>query len=330
MDMEIARAIILATPTAHDRPWSSLGRGPKPLVPVATKPVLLHTLEALRDAGILEVAVLTEPDTIPSYEAVVGDGSSWGMTIRYQDRVREVDVRGALCATSSLIEGEPVLVQRADTMLRGRLRDHIVAFARERLDVLALRLPAPAPAPLPPPGGGYLLSARAVATMLEDAAGAEPLADLERRGGRVAFREVDGCLACHGSEAALLEANRHALEGLQGEVAGSLEDCEIQGPVVAHHTAVLRDTLIRGPVIIGPRVQVIGSYVGPYTSIGARARVEGTEIEHSIVMEGARLLFVGSRLETSIIGRGASIRRRFDMPSAVRLSVGDGAEVALS
>jgi glucose-1-phosphate thymidylyltransferase len=329
MGMEIARAIILATPTTHDRPWSSLGRGPKPLVPVATKPVLLHTLEALREAGVLEVVVLTEPDTIPSYEAVVGDGASWGMAIRYEDRSGEVDVCSALRATNSLLDGEPVLVQRADTMLRGRLRDHIAAFARERLDALALRLRAPGPGPLPPPGGGYLLSARAVAMMLDEA-GHQPLADIERRGGRVAWREVDGCLACHGSEAALLEANRHALEGLRGEVAGSLEDCEIQGPVVAHRTAVLRDTLIRGPVIIGPRVQVIGSYVGPYTSIGARARLEGTEIEHSIVMEGARLLFVGSRLETSIIGRGASIRRRFDMPSALRLSVGDGAEVALS
>ncbi|MGI8873799.1 MAG: NTP transferase domain-containing protein [Egibacteraceae bacterium] len=329
MHMEIARAIILATPTAHDRPWSSLGRGPKPLVPVATKPVLLHTLEALREAGVLEVVVLTEPGTIPSYEAVVGDSASWGMAIRYEDRSGEVDVRGALRATNPLLDGEPVLVQRADTMLRGRLRDHIVAFARERLDVLALRLPAPGPGPLPPPGGGYLLSARAVAMMLEDA-GHQSQADIEARGGRVACRDVDGCLACHGSEAALLEANRHALEGLRGDVAGSLEGCEIQGPVVAHRTAVLRDTLIRGPVIIGPRVQVIGSYVGPYTSIGARARLEGTEIEHSIVMEGARLLFVGSRLETSIIGRGASIRRRFDMPSALRLSVGDGAEVALS
>jgi glucose-1-phosphate thymidylyltransferase len=47
-------------------------------------------------------------------------------------------------------------------------------------------------------------------------------------------------------------------------------------------------------------------------------------------MDDARLQFVGSRLETSIIGRGASIVRRFDMPSAVRMSIGDGALVALS
>jgi NDP-sugar pyrophosphorylase family protein len=40
--------------------------------------------------------------------------------------------------------------------------------------------------------------------------------------------------------------------------------------------------------------------------VGADVRIEGTEIEHSIVMDDAQLLFVGSRLETSIIGRGAS------------------------
>jgi glucose-1-phosphate thymidylyltransferase len=100
--------------------------------------------------------------------------------------------------------------------------------------------------------------------------------------------------------------------------------------VIVHPTATLRNTLVRGPAIIGPRSHLVDSYVGPYTSIGAGVSIEGTEIEHSIVMDDARLLFVGSRLETSIIGRGASIARRFDMPSAVRMTIGDGAQVALS
>jgi glucose-1-phosphate thymidylyltransferase len=129
----------------------------------------------------------------------------------------------------------------------------------------------------------------------------------------------------------LLEANRHALASLTTDVDGAmLEDSEIQGAVVIHPTATLQNTLVRGPAIIGPRSRLVDSYVGPYTSIGADVRIDGTEIEHSIVMDAAQLLFVGSRLETSIIGRGASIVRRFDVPSAVRMSIGDGAQVALS
>ena len=71
------------------------------------------------------------------------------------------------------------------------------------------------------------------------------------------------------------------------------------------------------------------AYIGPYSSIGAGVVIEGTEIEHSIVLPEAELRFVGTRLESSVIGRGARIVRGFDLPGAIRVSVGDGAEVIL-
>ncbi|HTE62169.1 MAG TPA: hypothetical protein VK631_17585, partial [Solirubrobacteraceae bacterium] len=38
--MEIAKALILAGRTAHDRPWPSVRSGPKHLVPVANRPIV--------------------------------------------------------------------------------------------------------------------------------------------------------------------------------------------------------------------------------------------------------------------------------------------------
>lgn len=332
IEMEIARAVILATPARDDLPWASVGSGPKPLMPVATKPILFHTLEALSSAGMLEATLLTEPQSSAVFRAAVGEGARWGMTILHTQCEPGSDVRCALELAAEFIGGEPVLVQRADAILRDRLREHVVNFARDDLDALALMLPRPpAPEPLPRLAGGYLLSARAVSLMLRDPAAPDPLARLRSHGSVVRVLDVEGCLACHGSEASLLEANRHALAQIATEVGGaSLEGSELQGSVVIHPSALVRNTLVRGPVIIGPRSRIVDSYVGPYTSIGADARIEGTELEHSIVMDCAQLLFVGSRLDTSIIGRGASIVRRFNMPSAVRMSIGDGAQVALS
>jgi glucose-1-phosphate thymidylyltransferase len=332
--MEIARALVLATTTANNHAWNSVGSGPKALVPVATKPILFHTLDALRRAGVLEAALLVEESTAPVFREAVGDGSRWGMSIRYTECAPETDVCGALSVAHDFIADEPVLVQPADAILRDCLREHVVGFAREDLDALALMLLRPRTAePLAPPrqAGGYLLSASAVSIMLGGPVGRDPLARLRRHGSLVRVLDVEGCLACHGSEASLLEANRHALAGIATDVDGAtLEGSEIQGSVVIHPTATLHNTLVRGPAIIGARSKLVDSYVGPYSSIGADVRIEGTEIEHSIVMDSAQLLFVGSRLETSIIGRGASIVRRFDMPSAVRMSIGDGAHVALS
>ena len=87
--------------------------------------------------------------------------------------------------------------------------------------------------------------------------------------------------------------------------------------------------MIRGPAIVGPRSTLSHAYVGPYTAIGSDVRIEGSQIEHSIVLEGAELLHVGARLETSVIGRNARVGRDFRLPTAMRLSVGDGAQIGL-
>ena len=83
------------------------------------------------------------------------------------------------------------------------------------------------------------------------------------------------------------------------------------------------------PVIVGPDSVITDSYIGPYTSLGPSVVIEAAEIEYSIVLAGAQLLFVGTRLESSIIGRGARIARAFDPPATMRMTLGDGVEVIL-
>jgi hypothetical protein len=58
--------------------------------------------------------------------------------------------------------------------------------------------------------------------------------------------------------------------------------------------------------------------------------IDGSQIEHSIVLDDAQLRHVGTRIESSVIGRASRVTRNFALPSAMRLSVGDGAEVTLS
>ena len=44
----------------------------------------------------------------------------------------------------------------------------------------------------------------------------------------------------------------------------------------------------------GEGTEIVDSYVGPFTSIQPRCRIVGTEIEHSIVLEGSEIVDVGS------------------------------------
>lgn len=307
---------------------------PKPLVPVANRPILFHNLEALRRAGLLEATIAVDPETAAAIRCAVGDGSDWGLTIRHLECASDIGLGAALATARDFVSDEPVLVQRAGALLRERIHPHIAAFADERLDALTLRLHHHLHAGDETGAtvdGAWLLSERAV-TMLtgRHGAGGDPTACVREQGGQARVQDVDGCLPCHGDQNTLLEANRRMLEEIVTDVdPACVEACELQGPVVVHPTARLQGSLVRGPAIIGPRTRLKDAYVGPYTSIGADVVIEGTEIEHSIVFAGAELRFVGTRLETSIIGRGARVVRAFGVPNALRLSIGDGAEVAL-
>jgi glucose-1-phosphate thymidylyltransferase len=330
-DVEIAKALILAGRTVHDQPWPSVGPGPKHLVPVANSPILFHNLAALRRANLIEAAIVVEPETAGIIQRAIGNGSRWGLSIRCIKWEAETGLRGALAAAREFVADEPVLVQPADALHREQIYPHIATFAHEGLDAMALRLRgAPRDAAGQPVAGGYLLSQRAVSHVLaRRGVDSEPLAGLREDGGRVHVEMLDGCLACHGGQERLLEANRRMLEDLAETEPRRYPNCEFQGPVAIDPTAVLEDTLVRGPAIIGPGSHLRHAYVGPYTSIGAEVILDGCQVEHSIVLDGARLSHVGPRIETSVIGRGASVGRSFVLPSAIRLSVGDGAEVTL-
>jgi glucose-1-phosphate thymidylyltransferase len=327
--MEIAKALILAGSESADCTWPVVS-GSRHLFPIANRPILFHNLEALRAAGILEATILADPDAGTAIKRAVGDGHEWGLNVRYAPWRSADGLLGALAAQRAFLGDEPVLVEHGDALLRERMRVHVSAFAHERLDALALRLEGTAPA-APELMPGYLFSSRAVSMLLEDHAhAASPVARLREGGGRVRVQPVDGCLPCHGDLAALIESNRCMLENHTPFVdPASLEDSTVHGAVEVHPTATIRRSLLRGPVIIGPGAMVTDAYIGPYTSIGAGVIVEASEIEHSIVLPEAQLRFVGNRLESSVIGRGARIVRGFALPAAMRVCLGDGAEVVL-
>ncbi len=149
-------------------------------------------------------------------------------------------------------------------------------------------------------------------------------------GGTIHVRLVDVWRAYRGEAVDLLELNRLVLDQITADLPQGIEDGNrIEGRVRIHERASVRGAVLVGPVVIGPGAIVNDAYIGPYTAIGAGARIEGVEIERSIISAGASVTHIGARMTASVVGRNARLFRDFSLPRALRLRVGDGAEVGL-
>lgn len=106
------KALILAAGKST-RIASSVPSKPKPLIEVDGKPVLIHNLELLKKHGIVDVWINLhyEPDQI---RAAVGDGSRWGVSVRYSEEKDILGTAGAVKKLDHELDGAPFWVLYGD------------------------------------------------------------------------------------------------------------------------------------------------------------------------------------------------------------------------
>jgi glucose-1-phosphate thymidylyltransferase len=327
------KALILTDGPLETNRWRRLGVRARPLVPIANRPVVLHTLDALRAAGVREATVLADGAMRAELGDVLGEGTT-DLAIRYADHIddRALDT-GAL------------VVQPADALLRAPLEGLLGEVSSADIDGAVLRLPRPAAGSVADAAAALASAQVAACVVGRDAAEAlarcfdgshgtvEALADcLVAASTRVRVGEIRGCRACGDGDDGLLHANRILLEGLVGSDTerATLVSSEVQGTALIHPTATLESTLVRGPAVIGPGAHLSDVYVGPYTSIGEDVRIEGAEVEYSLILGGAQVRYPGARLTASIIGPRARLVRDFHLPRGMRLTLGADSLVAMS
>ncbi len=345
--------ILAATSSPEDDLAHRLQGRTRYALPLANRVLVRYAAEALVAVGVEDVAVAVSPTTASDVKDLIGDGSRFGARFRYLEVGENANPIEVLAVTREEFADRDVVVHSGDALLTGGLREVVTEFDRVRPQALLISkhaqvYPEPARSGVrgterrsqPMDALDHIVPVAVVAssTLRElDGISAEgaslggSMAALAEAGVEVSGRSLGGCWCYTPDCDHLLEANRMILDELPHipPEAGA-ETVRIDGRVAIHPTARLERTTIRGPVVIGGGAEVLDTFIGPYTSIAADARLEGAEIEHSIVLDGASIHHVGQRIEASLIGSGAVITRDFGMPSALRLRVGRSSAVTLA
>lgn len=142
-------------------------------------------------------------------------------------------------------------------------------------------------------------------------------------GHRVRHEVLRGWWIDTGKKDPLLRCNRLMLESMEPRSDGRVDErSRVDGRVVIEKGAVVVNSTVRGPAIIGCRTRLIDSYVGPFTSIAADCEIISSEIEHSVVLEQSRIVGV-RRIQDSLLGREVEVVRSGLHPKATRLMLGD-------
>jgi glucose-1-phosphate thymidylyltransferase len=362
MPIERMKGLILAA--GHGtrlRPITSLR--PKPTISVANKQLVHYAVDNLVEAGVREIGIVVSHDTIgylrKSLAGYKGNGE--GTTFEYIIQNPPEGLAHAVKVSREFLADDPFVMYLGDNLFEHGIREFIEAFRPEEgVNAVLALVPVEDPRQLgvaivndgrvvelvekpevPPSNlaiaGVYVFDAnihRMIEGLEPGAKGEYQITDaiqrLIRNDFHVAPVEVTGWWKDTGRPEDILDANRLQLLRVKRQLHGSTEGSELSGEVVVEEGAVVKDSRIEGPCLIGSGARVERAYIGPFTTIGDETTVRDAELEYAVVGARSAIEGVGHRIRDSLIGEEVRIVGENGKGTAHRLIVGDKSSLSLS
>jgi glucose-1-phosphate thymidylyltransferase len=337
---------------------------PKPLVPVANKPLIEYAIDVLKNAGLTDIAIIVNDMTSPIVSQL-GNGSQLGVKLDYIVQREQLGLAHAIGLAAPFVGSEPFCVFLGDNIFQDKMRDLLTGFATSGSDATIAVGEVPDPSrfgvavvdangnvtkliekPKEPPSnlavaGVYMFRKsifEAISSIKPSARGELEITDamdyLIQNKFKFTTYNLSGWWIDAGKPDTIIQANTLVMGDMP--FTPPIDDPNIvMGKSTVSHRVVIGEgsqiinSVVRGPVIIGKNVKIENSFIGPYSAIGDNCTIEGSEIDASIIMKNCTVRHIAGRIDSSLLADNSQLTSASHVPASHRFILAENSFVQL-
>jgi glucose-1-phosphate thymidylyltransferase len=329
----------------------------KHLIPLAGKPMIVHAIEKVVEAGVEEIFINTNPGET-QIQDTIGNGEKWGVRITYFEQTGGPQgIAHVVKCAEKFMGTDPFIFYLSDNIILGSITSLVENFEKNELDCMLALAEVPDPERFGVPQfdangnlvdvfekphnptsslavtGIYLYNVnffKAFEHIQKSSRGEYEISDIHsfflKNNFKVGYKEITGWWKDTGKPNDLLLANKLLLDEFRKENIKKNQEIKneiewVDNIQLGKNVNLYKDVVLLAPVMIGDDCVLENCTVGPYVTIGNKTKISEAEIKESIIF-GNCAIEAPLKIADSIIGENTKIFKN-DVDVFHRFILGD-------